>query len=158
MAGGNGLHRQRKYKVKYDESQVLEKDLVPVYERDGWFVKGHVDDMIECSKCNEIKNQREYSLHSEMDQYGRRILKTYCNPCHRKMASTIYYLKKKHKRATNCQICNKITSKMNLDHDHETGKFRGWLCPNCNSGIGRFGDNVENLEKAIKYLKGETYD
>ena len=39
------------------------------------------------------------------------------------------------------------------DHDHVTGKFRGWLCVDCNTGIGKLGDTIEGLEAAIKYLK-----
>lgn len=38
-------------------------------------------------------------------------------------------------------------------HCHEKDKFRGWLCGNCNIGLGNFKDNVEILEKAIEYLK-----
>ena len=40
-----------------------------------------------------------------------------------------------------------------LDHCHETNQFRGWICRNCNTGIGNLGDNVEGLENAIRYLK-----
>jgi Recombination endonuclease VII len=40
-----------------------------------------------------------------------------------------------------------------LDHDHATGAFRGWLCWHCNTGIGKLGDTVEGLERAVNYLK-----
>ena len=42
-----------------------------------------------------------------------------------------------------------------VDHDHETKKVRGLLCSNCNTAIGLLHDDIEVLEKAIKYLKGE---
>jgi Recombination endonuclease VII len=42
---------------------------------------------------------------------------------------------------------------LNNDHDHSTGKFRGWLCSSCNTAIGKLGDTVEGLEAAISYLK-----
>lgn len=42
-----------------------------------------------------------------------------------------------------------------IDHDHDTGAFRGWLCLYCNLGIGQLGDSVEGLERALRYLKGE---
>jgi hypothetical protein len=40
-----------------------------------------------------------------------------------------------------------------MDHDHDTGKFRGLLCSRCNAGLGYFLDNVEVLEKALNYLR-----
>lgn len=42
---------------------------------------------------------------------------------------------------------------LHLDHDHVLGNFRGWLCSNCNTGIGKLGDNIEGLRKAIAYLE-----
>ena len=54
-----------------------------------------------------------------------------------------------------CLICNNIENKrlLSVDHDHKTGKIRGLLCSNCNTGLGNFKDNSILLEKAIKYLK-----
>ena len=39
-----------------------------------------------------------------------------------------------------------------VDHCHNTGKVRGLLCSDCNTGIGLLKDNVNYLESAIKYL------
>ena len=44
---------------------------------------------------------------------------------------------------------------LHLDHDHDTGEFRGWLCMGCNMSIGQLGDNLEGLQRAIEYLKRE---
>ncbi len=57
-----------------------------------------------------------------------------------------------------CPICLKttipgLTSKIVLDHDHSNGKVRGWICDSCNTGIGRFKDDIALLEKAIAYLR-----
>lgn len=58
-----------------------------------------------------------------------------------------------------CGICNKFlghdTSKMQLDHNHKTGQIRLILCPQCNSGLGFFKDNIESLKSAVKYLGGK---
>jgi hypothetical protein len=58
-------------------------------------------------------------------------------------------------RPDNCECCGKTNGKRVLanDHCHETGVFRGWLCDSCNLGIGRLGDSIESLQKAIDYLK-----
>ena len=53
-----------------------------------------------------------------------------------------------------CECCNRKASgkRLAVDHDHETGEFRGWLCNACNTGLGLLGDKKENLESAVKYL------
>lgn len=59
-----------------------------------------------------------------------------------------------------CDICGQppTAGKKNLsiDHDHEMGEFRGLLCSNCNAALGLFKDNLDLLEKAARYLIGET--
>lgn len=56
-----------------------------------------------------------------------------------------------------CALCEEPlklgTKSVHVDHCHETGKVRGVLCARCNLGIGRFGDNIRGLERAIEYLK-----
>src|SRR5690606_973341 len=49
-----------------------------------------------------------------------------------------------------CECCGQLPGKKSLavDHCHETGKFRGWLCTNCNTGIGKLGDGIEGLIRA----------
>lgn len=53
-----------------------------------------------------------------------------------------------------CAICKAFMGKHQLavDHNHKTGDIRGLLCNNCNNGLGRFKDNPQLLENAIKYL------
>ena len=55
-----------------------------------------------------------------------------------------------------CQMpgCRKFVGvkKLHLDHDHKTGRFRGWLCTPCNRGLGAFGDGREGLENALRYV------
>tara|TARA_B110000211_G_scaffold225827_1_gene278590 strand:+ start:28 stop:429 length:402 start_codon:yes stop_codon:yes gene_type:complete len=53
-----------------------------------------------------------------------------------------------------CDCCGEPSEKsLVVDHDHDTLKFRGWLCASCNLGIGHLGDNIEGVEKAIAFLR-----
>lgn len=42
---------------------------------------------------------------------------------------------------------------LSFDHDHVTGKFRGWLCGHCNTGLGKFRDNPMLLRRAANYIE-----
>lgn len=62
------------------------------------------------------------------------------------------------KQGHKCAICGKPHSvvpykRLNVDHDHKTGKVRGMLCHDCNLAIGFFLDDVSLLEAAIRYLQ-----
>ncbi len=61
------------------------------------------------------------------------------------------------KKPEQCEICGAFgkDSKKGIcfDHDHKTGKFRGWICIRCNLILGYAKDKVEILQLIIKYLK-----
>ncbi len=39
-----------------------------------------------------------------------------------------------------------------VDHDHETGHIRGLLCLQHNAALGKLGDNVVGLTRALHYV------
>jgi hypothetical protein len=53
-----------------------------------------------------------------------------------------------------CECCGRPPSARALanDHCHYSNVFRGWLCSNCNSGIGKLGDDIPGIVRALKYL------
>ena len=55
-----------------------------------------------------------------------------------------------------CAICGTVCDGLALhrDHNHDTGDFRGWLCRDCNLGLGRFKDDTRLLRLAAEYLEG----
>lgn len=57
-----------------------------------------------------------------------------------------------------CEICNRKTKRMAIDHCHKTGQYRGILCMRCNMSIGHFEDSPELLKLAAKYLEDHGYE
>lgn len=53
-----------------------------------------------------------------------------------------------------CKICNKKTTKLVVDHCHNTGLVRGLLCDSCNKLLGFARDNETILENAKTYIIG----
>lgn len=61
------------------------------------------------------------------------------------------------KQEGKCAICSREGGyALHVDHCHKTGTVRGLLCNGCNTGLGKFGDSVKGLEKAIAYLKSSA--
>ena len=54
-----------------------------------------------------------------------------------------------------CAICKIEIELMDsaIDHNHETGEFRGVLCRQCNRALGMFKDSPTILRNAVEYLE-----
>ncbi len=54
-----------------------------------------------------------------------------------------------------CALCRGSVpyDKITTDHNHDTGKVRGLLCPRCNTGLGQFRDDEKLLSLAINYIR-----
>jgi len=46
---------------------------------------------------------------------------------------------------------------VHVDHCHQTGRVRGVLCFNCNSAIGKLGDDPDAVRRAAAYLEGSSW-
>ena len=88
-----------------------------------------------CRDCRKLKNGKSISSRDRQPWDGKR-------PANGELFT--------------CPICEKTTivgiTKIVLDHNHHTGQVRGWLCESCNTGIGRFDDSPELVERAKKWL------
>lgn len=117
-----------------------------------------------CTKCGVLKSVNDYYKRS--NRTGN--MQTFCKTCSNENArnssfkkwynlTNLDYNRMFEQQEGKCLICGKHQSefkrRFNVDHDHKTGKIRGLLCFKCNTGIGRFNDNILLLESAIKYLE-----
>ena len=126
-----------------------------------------------CTTCNQPKELKHFAYRETYSgPRGLKSLRSECRECKAKKTKIVALLKEQYQRPTSpkykCPCCNKKETELRvgnrwkdksvwvLDHNHLTEKFRGWICGNCNVGLGRFNDDVTNLKNAIKYLK--NYD
>jgi hypothetical protein len=66
------------------------------------------------------------------------------------------YMELFERQSGRCAICGRedweTVKTLGVDHDHKTGRVRGLLCFDCNTGLGKFKDDPALLRKAIRYL------
>jgi hypothetical protein len=115
-----------------------------------------------CNKCKVFQPLSNFGLDS-----GAKYLKSLCRSCEKKQADIRKELRQKYGDPPSdykCPIClgtskdvkfNEKSSRTPwvVDHCHHTETFRGWLCNKCNLALGNFSDNIDRLNRAIKYLK-----
>ena len=120
-----------------------------------------------CNICHILKEQSVDFEYNQNDKFGRQTTRPSCKSCrvdiNGKSLTTaekrrMTKIKPKDYELFKCPICGKrsipgVTCNIVIDHDHRSGKARAWICDSCNTGIGRFQDDVEILSKIIKYIK-----
>ena len=123
----------------------------------------------QCIDCNMVSPNLLLFVTSNESKHGRRNLCWTCavkrnekNPRMRDWKTNHQTLKrygvnadvyKERMMSSNCcEICNS-TEELCYDHDHDTMDFRGVLCRGCNRSLGQLGDNLEGIERVVKYLK-----
>ena len=117
-----------------------------------------------CNVCHKLINTSNFAKNQNAKD-NRSVRRPSCQKCRKKLEGVNMsrteknkWLKiKPHNEPFECPICSKrtiagVTSKVVLEHDHSSGKIRGWVCDSCNTGIGRFKDSKDLLERAIKFI------
>jgi hypothetical protein len=117
-----------------------------------------------CNICHKLLDTTLFARNQ--NNVNRPVRRPSCQTCRRLLegknptpAEKRLWLKTKpHLEPFECPICGKhtiagVTCNVDLYHDHRTGKIRGWICDSCNTGIGRFKDDIGLIQRAIKYVE-----
>jgi hypothetical protein len=120
----------------------------------------------KCVKCGEVKPlTEEYFGARSRDKKGNPTeWRNGCKECDKKQNKVVRNLKKVYPKPNGnyqCPICHRTEKDFDtykgqlwvLDHDHETGKYRGYICNHCNTVLARSKDNIDTLKRAIEYLE-----
>jgi len=118
-----------------------------------------------CNICHKLLDTTEFAK-NQNGINNRSVRRPSCGKCREDLEGKNMPIKIRNEWLKNkpknepfeCPICSKrtiagVTCKIVLDHNHRTGEVRGWVCDSCNTGIGRFKDDVKLIERAIKFLK-----
>jgi hypothetical protein len=124
---------------------------------------------LTCTRCGQVLAIEEF-LADPRYAHGRR---TWCFTCYRlynaERASrtleltrrTVYGIsieaqrqmwEDQHGKCASCRASFESIHKAHLDHDHQTGRVRAFLCAACNHIVGRCGEDVDHLVAVAEYL------
>lgn len=106
-----------------------------------------------CYRCKEWKAIELFQLDRSRKGERSSLCKACVSVASRSTIYGVHWSRLSAMLKGDCQLCGRSHDKMHVDHDHETGEFRGILCSRCNTGLGLFLDSVEMLKKAIVYLE-----
>lgn len=118
-----------------------------------------------CNRCNRLLPVNDFQK-NQNGKNNRTVRRPSCDDCRdiidgKQIPNKIkqkWNLTKPNMVIWQCPICKKrtipgLTSKVVLDHNHSTGNPNAWICDSCNTGLGRFKDDINVINEAIKYLK-----
>ncbi|MDD2199314.1 MAG: endonuclease VII domain-containing protein [Bacteroidales bacterium] len=118
-----------------------------------------------CNVCHILKDYYKDFDINQTDALGRKTTRPTCIECRKKIDGVALKTSEKKRMLAEkpyiffvCPICKKasipgVTANLVIDHNHETGNARTWICDSCNTGLGRFKDDIGLLREAIDYLK-----
>ena len=107
-----------------------------------------------CRDCGELLTEENRTKKS-MSAKGKQYYLNRCKPCIVDAEVVLRKLKRENPMppaGTPCNACGRL-ERLYCDHDHATKKFRGWICRQCNAGMGLLGDSEAGLRRALQYLE-----
>jgi len=116
----------------------------------------------ECFNVYYVNKHRSKSLEERKKKYQQRKSKTTFlsrkeNRLKRNFGISLdEYNIMIYNQNNSCYICKTKflkNSKVNVDHNHKTGKIRKLLCQPCNTSLGLLRENINILNSCISYLK-----
>lgn len=113
----------------------------------------------QCRHCRKLKANSEFPTYSRNNDG----LDSWCRSCKTLASQRTKYVNSgimsieqlSHALNTSaCEACGLETSKLCIDHDHETREYRGILCNGCNKALGFVNDDKVRLLQLVEYLGG----
>lgn len=109
-----------------------------------------------CNSCLRIEHRRWADKNPDkIREYKKKYSWTLAKRCARRGISPGKLVAALEHQKYCCAICLIKISIANsaIDHNHDTGDFRGVLCTQCNLALGMFKDSPNVLRSALSYLE-----
>lgn len=110
-----------------------------------------------CDKCQPLaakKTQKEWWFSNHKEHLRNQRNNAYKHRYGITIATYDVMLKKQNYC---CKMCGceyiKFAKRLHIDHDHKTGIVRGLLCNTCNTHLGWYESNKDNIVKYLESLK-----
>ena len=117
-------------------------------------IAGKEEGAQECKECKKLLSSSAFSV-SGIRSDGAYFLKKLCRECHVIVQKEQREARKKAPpEPERCNCCH-LKKKLVVDHRHGTTEVRGWLCHDCNVGMGNLGDNLKGVLQAAVYLEND---
>jgi hypothetical protein len=135
-------------------------------------INGYIYHKCKCDECKIAWNEYQTGRRRQVTTGKRSVKHGYggyasgcrCDVCRiahakyaaeriavRKIAASGVYVELFEKQNGLCAICQQ-EKPLVPDHKHGTTEIRGLLCSSCNTGLGKLGDSIEGLQRALDYL------
>jgi len=120
-----------------------------------------------CGQCKLYKHRLKfYNDRNNLDKlcFYCKKCKSYIDKKYRYNINVKHCLKLEKKQKYKCKLCYRKQQKTGqytslcIDHCHKCSKLRGLICHACNRGIGLLQENIQLLNRIIKYLKRHKND
>ncbi len=119
---------------------------------------------IWCKNCDNTRALIWYNSHKEIvkersKQYQKRNPEKFKEYNFKSKLKTQYgvtvewYSRQTIIQNNKCAVCGVFSKRLNVDHNHTTGKVRELLCKNCNFAIGFIYDSSTTAKQIANYLE-----
>ena len=109
-----------------------------------------------CNSCLYSEHRRWVESNPDrVREYRTKDSWTLAKRCARRGITPEQLIERYERQEECCAICKTEIELIDsaIDHNHETGEFRGVLCKQCNRALGMFGDSTSVLKNALEYLE-----
>ena len=114
-------------------------------------VLGDPNQLYKCKVCENYKHIEHFGVMNP-DHWMRMRVKKSCMACDSLTKKAVEYYRKNIEKPIACACCGISGMPLVIDHDHDSGLYRGHTCVACNTGFGNLGDNLAGVVRGAMYM------